>query len=62
MSFADGIWRLWRDEPDFAPLDFAQRYTGAFSDDAMIIAGAWEISHDGKTWKNDFELTYTRAR
>jgi dihydrofolate reductase len=23
MSFEDGVWKLWRDEPDFSPLDFA---------------------------------------
>jgi hypothetical protein len=61
MSFRDGVWKLWRDEPDFSPLDFAQRYTGTFSDDGKTIVGAWEISHDGKTWEHDFDLTYTRA-
>jgi hypothetical protein len=61
MSFGDGIWKLWRDEPDFSPLDFAQRYTGTFSDDGTTIAGAWEICHDGKTWEHDFGLTYVRA-
>ena len=43
MSFEDGVWKLWRDEPDFSPLDFSQRYTGTFSDDGKTIAGAWEI-------------------
>ena len=61
MSFGDGVWQLWRDEPDFSPLDFAQRYTGTFSDDGQTIAGSWEISHDGKTWEHDFDLTYTKA-
>ena len=48
MSFEDGVWKLWRDEPDFSPLDFAQRYTGISSD-------------DGKTWEHDFDLTYIKA-
>ena len=61
MSFENGVWTLWRDEADFSPLDFSQRYTGTFSDDGQTIAGAWEISHDGKTWEHDFDLTYTRA-
>ncbi|MGH2353590.1 MAG: hypothetical protein ACRDJN_18450 [Chloroflexota bacterium] len=61
MSFANGVWRLWRDEPDFSPLDFTQRYTGNFSDDGRTIAGAWEICHDGKTWEHDFDLTYIKA-
>ena len=43
MSLANGIWQLWRDEPDFSALDFAQRYTGTFSNDGRTITGAWEI-------------------
>jgi hypothetical protein len=61
MSFASGIWRLWRDEPDFSPLEFSQRYSGAFGDDGRTIAGAWEICHDGETWQHDFDLTYTKV-
>jgi len=61
MSFENGVWKLWRDEADFSPLDFSQRYTGTFSDDGKTIAGAWEICHDGKTWEHDFDLTYTKA-
>ena len=66
MSFEDGVWKLWRDEPDFSPLDFSpldfsQRFTGTFSDDGETIAGRWEISHDGKTWEHDFDLTHTKA-
>jgi hypothetical protein len=60
MSFANGVWKLWRDEPDFSPLDFAQRFAGTFSEDGKTIAGRWEISNDGKTWERDFDLTYTR--
>jgi hypothetical protein len=62
MSFADGIWKLWREEPDFSPLDFAQRYTGTFSGDGTTIAGAWEIRHGGAAWEHDFDLTYSKAR
>jgi hypothetical protein len=61
MSFENGVWKLWRDEANFSPLDFAQRYTGTFSDDGKTIAGAWEICHDGTTWEHDFDLTYTKA-
>jgi hypothetical protein len=60
MSFEDGAWKLWRDEPDFSPLDFSQRYTGTFSEDGKTIAGTWEICHDGQTWERDFDLTYTK--
>src|SRR5918993_347618 len=47
--------------PDFSPLDFAQRFTGTFSDDGTTIAGRWEIAHDGSTWEHDFDLTYVRV-
>ncbi len=60
MSLADGVWKLWREEADFSPLDFAQRFTGTFSEDGETIEGAWEICHDGKAWELDFELTYRR--
>jgi hypothetical protein len=62
MSFGDGMWKLWRDSPDFSPLDFLQRYAGTLSDDGKVISGAWEICHDGATWEHDFDLTYTRIR
>jgi hypothetical protein len=56
MSLGDGVWNLWRDgEP------FSQRFTGTFFEDGNTIAGRWEISEDGKTWKTDFDLTYTRV-
>jgi hypothetical protein len=61
MSVEDGTWKLWRDEPDFSALDFAQRFTGTFSADGTTITGRWEICHDGETWEHDFDLTYTRA-
>jgi hypothetical protein len=62
MSFNVGIWRLWRDSPDFSPLDFSQRYTGTLSDDGKTISGTWEICHDGTTWEHDFDLTYSKVR
>jgi hypothetical protein len=61
MSLENGVWRLWRDQADFSPLDFAQRYTGTFSEDDKTIVGAWEICHDGETWEHDFALSYTRT-
>ena len=61
MSFENGVWTLWRDEADFSPLDFSQRYTGTFSADGKTITGVWEICHDGTTWEHDFDLSYTKA-
>ena len=60
MSFADGVWKLWRTAADFSPLDFSQRYTGTFSVDGTTIQGSWETSSDGLTWEQDFELIYTK--
>lgn len=63
MSLRDGVWTLWRDEPDFSPLHFSQRYEGTFSADGDTIEGRWETSHDGgATWELDFGLRYTRVR
>ena len=62
MSLEDGVWTLRREEPDFSPLDFAQRYTATFSDDGTMIVGRWEIAHDGAAWEHDFDLTYVRVR
>ena len=62
MIIANGVWTLLRDEPDFSPLDFQQRFTGRFSDDGSCIEGYWERSDDGGTWELDFELVYERVR
>jgi hypothetical protein len=61
MSLGDGLWKLWRDSPDFSPLDFSQRYTGTFTDEDRTISGSWETCHDGTTWEHDFDLTSTKV-
>ena len=58
MSFSDGVWTLLRDTPDFTPLSFSQRFTGAFKGET--IDGRWESRTDGR-WQRDFDLTYTRV-
>lgn len=60
LALQNGILKLWRDEPDFSPLDFEQRYTGAFSSDGSIIRGEWEIRPPGSDWRQDFGLDYRR--
>lgn len=60
MSFSEGVWKLWRTQADFSPLEFSQRYTGTFSDGGRTIRGRWESSSDGRAWAHDFELTYTK--
>jgi hypothetical protein len=61
MTLDDGVWRMQRTEPDFSPLDFAQRFVGTISPDGRTIDARWEVSHDGGAqWELDFALTYTR--
>lgn len=61
MTLADKVWRLWRDDADFSPLHFRQRYTGTVSDDGQTITGRSEICHDGRTWEHDFDLSYYKS-
>lgn len=56
MSLENGVWKLWRDDPDFP-----QRFIGTFSDDGKTIKAAWEKAPDGSEWQLDFHLTYTKA-
>ena len=60
MTLEDHVWTLWRDEADFSPLDFRQRYIGSISADGQTITGRWEICHDGTNWQHDFELNHRR--
>ncbi|RZU78057.1 hypothetical protein EV384_6807 [Micromonospora kangleipakensis] len=55
MTFADRVWRIWRDAPGFH-----QRFTGTLSADGDTIDGRWERSTDGVDWTLDFELAYRR--
>jgi hypothetical protein len=56
MSFDVGVWKLWRESPDFS-----QRFAGTFSADGNTIQGRWEISTDGSSWEPDFDLNSLRA-
>jgi len=57
MSFSDGLWKMWRNSPNFS-----QRFEGKFSDDNNIITAHWEKSSDGSTWEHDFDVKYTKIR
>jgi hypothetical protein len=57
MTLDEGVWKLWRDDPD----PFPQRFTGTFGDDGSTIAGRWEKAEDGSNWETDFDLTYRKA-
>ncbi len=60
MTVADRAWTLQRDQPDFSPLPFAQRFLARFGDDGASIEGEWQTSDDGTTWRHDFDLLDTR--
>ncbi len=63
MDLRDGVWTLLRDEPDFSPLDFAQRFVGTFDAGRDSIDGRWETSNDGgENWELDFAMVFTRVR
>lgn len=54
MTFGDGRWTMWRDDPDFH-----QRFAADVSPDR--IAGHWDASDDaGATWRKDFDLVFER--
>lgn len=55
MSFNDGVWKIWRESPNFW-----QRYEGKVSEDGNTITAYWEKSPDGKKWEHDFDMTYRR--
>jgi hypothetical protein len=61
MTMSDGSWTLVRDQPDFTPLDFSQRFVGAFVGGTDRIEGAWEMSVQGDGWRHDFDMSYTRV-
>jgi hypothetical protein len=60
MTLADRDWTLLRDELDFTPLDFRQRFVGTFSDDGDRIDGQWQSGNGDDGWKKDFDLHYVR--
>ncbi|MEU9322726.1 hypothetical protein AB0D91_02770 [Streptomyces canus] len=62
MTFDGEVWQLKREEEDFSPLSFLQRFTGRPSADGDSIHGFWEQSKDGSAeWETDFGLTYRRS-
>ena len=57
MSLADGLWRLWRDDPDFS-----QRFEAVIVPNGDSISGAWEKRDRDGSWEHDFAVTYRRLR
>jgi hypothetical protein len=61
MSLEGDTWTLRRDQPDFTPLDFSQRFVGSIASDGNAIEGAWERAEKNSTWRKDFDLVYCRS-
>jgi hypothetical protein len=57
FSAEAGVWRYWRDAPDFS-----QRFAGTFSPDGWTVDGVVELSRDGRTWEQDLPITYKRIK
>lgn len=57
MSLKDGVWKMWRESPDFS-----QRMTGTFSDNGNTIIWRGELSRDGVAWEPDLSVTFTRTQ
>jgi hypothetical protein len=55
MTWAGGVWRIWREAPGFH-----QRFEGRLQNRGRTIRAHWERSSDGATWAHDFDLTFTR--
>jgi hypothetical protein len=54
MDFADGEWRMLREDPDFH-----QRFVATVTPNR--IDGHWDASDDdGATWRRDFDLIFDR--
>jgi len=60
MTLDGDDWTLLRHEPDFSPLDFRQRFVGAFAAGGGSIEGQWQTGDGADGWKKDFDLRYAR--
>ena len=57
MSLAGGMWKMWRDSPEFS-----QRMTGTVSEDGNTITCHGELSRDGSHWEPDLAVRYTKKQ
>lgn len=60
MTLEEGVWKWWRDKPDFSPLSFFQRFTGRIDETEKIIQSILEKSDDGVNWEHDFKTVYKK--
>ncbi|HWF15004.1 MAG TPA: hypothetical protein VG244_02365 [Acidimicrobiales bacterium] len=60
MSLEADAWTLLRDEPDFTPLEFSQRFVARIDRGGETITGAWESRGPEGGWQKDFDLVYRK--
>jgi hypothetical protein len=60
MTLEAGTWTLLRDEPDFTPLEFSQRFAATIPPGGDTIVGAWESPGPDGEWRKDFDLVYRK--
>lgn len=55
MTFAEGQWSMWRDNPQFS-----QRFEASVGSPADTITGEWQKRGPEDAWEHDFDVTYIR--
>ena len=61
MTLEADTWTLLRDEPDFSPLAFSQRFTATINVSGAEIRGVWESASSPDEWTKDFDLVYRKT-
>jgi hypothetical protein len=56
MSFARGVWRIWRDAPGFR-----QRFEGRVDEGGRRIEAHWDKAEGRRAWVRDFDMTFVRS-
>jgi hypothetical protein len=56
MSLEGGVWKMWRDAPEFS-----QRMTGTLSSDGNTMTCQWELSYDGEHWEQNLDVSFVRG-
>ena len=55
MTLTRGVWKIWRDAPEFH-----RRFEAGLSRDGRSIKAHWDRSVDGKNWIHDFDIKYSK--
>jgi len=55
IALADGVLRMWRDDPEFA-----QRYSATIGPEGF--EGRWQLARTPGDWRDDLRVVHRRAR